>query len=271
MRRDSTPSCGHATRSEDVRNTVLHPPPTHSRRLLVAAALAPLLTHLMALGASVEPGAWLTVAAPVRWSLAPDAVLFTAVFAIVFGPIVGAVVSNAGGRPATLAAAATSFTVVSALLTLAWRFDQTGAVNYALRSHVPLLAVALALSAWGAVCGAWLRNPLDAAGVSLLAALVASGGLLVGGAAVGDLPRPLIAAGLAANPLVAVAIAAHIDIFRTDVLYQISPLAHMQIDYPTWPGTTAAFVAVAAMCWGTLSLAGRRTPRAFHYVKGSHP
>lgn len=245
-----------------MQDTVIHLPRT--RRLLIAAALAPLLTHLLALGASVEPSAWLAVPPSTRWSLAADAVLFTAVFAIVFGPVVGAVVGNAGGRPTTVAFAAMSFTAASALLTLGWRFDQAGAVDYALRSHLPLLAVTLASSAWGVLCGVWFRNPLDAAGVSLLSALLASGGLLVGGAAVGDLPQPLIAAGLAANPLVAVAAAAQIDILRTDVLYQISPLAHMQTRYPTWPGTTAAFVAVAAMCWVTLSLTRRPSPRAFH-------
>jgi hypothetical protein len=233
-------------------------------RLLVAAALAPLFTHLAALGASVEPASWLELPASVRWSLAADGVLFTAAFAIVFWPAVGAVVRHAGGRSSTIAAAATLFAVVSGVLTAGWRVDQGDAVSYALRSHLPMLAVTLALSAWGAVCGAWFRNPLDAAGVSLLAALVASGGLLVGGGAVGDLPRPLIAAGLAASPLVALAAAAQIDILRTDVLYQISPLAHIQTDYPTWPGTTIAFVVAAAACWVTLSFIRTRHPSAFH-------
>jgi hypothetical protein len=243
--------------------------------LLAGAAIAPLITHGASLVVSVDPATWLHLSAPVRWSLAPDALLFTTGCVIVCAPVVGATVTasrranvqNRGGllsAVALLGAAVLMFTVVSALLTLGWRFGQGGTLGYVTRSHVTLAAVALALAAWGALCGAWFRNALDGAGFSLITALLAAGGLLVGGAVVADLPRGLIAAGLAANPLVSVASAADIDIVRSDVLYQISPLAHMQIDYPAWSLATACYLAVACICTLSLTATDRLMSPASH-------
>jgi hypothetical protein len=105
---------------------------------------------------------------------------------------------------------------------------------------------------------------MDAAGVSLLLSLIASGGLLVGGASVGDLPRLVIAAGLVASPLVAMASAAQIDIVRSDLLYQISPLAHIQIDYPTWSLATVCYLAAACVFVLSLTATARRVAPVFH-------
>ena len=79
---------------------------------------------------------------------------------------------------------------------------------------------------------------------------------------VAALPRALIAFALAASPLVAVTTAAQIDIVRSDLLYQISPLAHVQIDYPSWPGAAAGYLAIACVCLLCLTVTRRRVPLA---------
>ena len=220
------------------------------------------------LAVSVEPRVWLSLPDQVRWSLASDALLFTTASAIVCAPVVGAVITSryrhrrADGRalPAVipLAAALTVFTIVSAMLTFAWRFGRGDEVLFVERSHLTLFAAAAALTGIGALSAAWFRHTLDAAGFSLLVALVASVGLLVGGAGVGDLPQLLVTAGLTASPLITMASAAEIDIVRSDLLYQISPLAHMQVYYPTWLTAMACYLAVACACVLTLTAADRR-------------
>ena len=41
--------------------------------------------------------------------------------------------------------------------------------------------------------------------------------------------------------------AASIDIFRMDLLYQLSPLAHRQVDYPSFTAAFGAYVSVAVV------------------------
>ena len=241
--------------------------------LLAGAACVPLIAHVCALAVNFEPSEWLTLTERTRWSLAPDALLFTTICVIVCAPVFGVVIagrrtsSDRGGvfRPAIqIGAAVLVFTVVSAVLTLGWRFGQGDALSVA-RSHATLAAVAAALTTWGALCGAWSRHPLDAAGVSLLTTLLATVGLLVSGTIAGDLPRPFIAAGLTASPLVAVASAGHIDLLHSDLLYQISPLAHIQINYPTWTLAVACYLAVAGVFMLGFTVAtNRRIPMSSH-------
>ena len=230
--------------------------------ICAAAAALPLLCHGAAMFINVEPGSWFTISPAIRWSLAADCMLYTAVCAIVAAPIAGVAVASARRSDerrdrrmadvstgvGTLSIASVLFTVVSAVFSIAWRFGQANALSLVLQSHVTVLSVTVALAAWGALCAAWLHDPLDAAAVSVIVALGAAGGLLVGGAAVADLPPAVLAVGLTANPLVAVASAAHIDIMRMDLLYQISPLAHMQFEYPTWERACAWYLAVAFAC-----------------------
>ena len=240
--------------------------------LLAGAACVPVVASGASLAASVEPRAWLSLSDQVRWSLASDALLFTTASAIVCAPVVGAVIASryrdrrTDGRllPAVipLAAALSVFTIVSAMLTFAWRFGRGDEVLFVERSHLTLFAAAAALAGIGALSSAWFRHTLDAAGFSVLLVIVASVGMLVGGAGVGDLPRPVITAGLAASPLIAMATAAEIDIVRSDLLYQISPLAHMQIDYPTWSLASACYLAVACFCVLFLTADDRRMASA---------
>ena len=116
----------------------------------------------------------------------------------------------------------------------------------ALEAHLTLGAATLALGALGVWCGSAFRDPLDAAASSLAAALVATCGLLCLGSFSADLPTPIVNAALLANPIVAVASAANIDLLRFEFLYQTSPIVHRTFDYPTWYLAVACF-SVAAL------------------------
>jgi hypothetical protein len=113
-------------------------------------------------------------------------------------------------------------------------------------THLTLGAAAIALAMLGAWCGSTLRDPLDAAACSMAVALIATCGLFSIGSLSADLPTPVVNVALLANPIVAVASAANIDLLRFEFLYQISPIAHRRFDYPTW--------YLAAFCFSLVAL-----------------
>jgi hypothetical protein len=203
-----------------------------------------------------------------RQGLAADAVLYTAGCATIAAPVAGVAVAAAkrsllsahDGRLDVrrttwpLIVAALLFAMVSALLTFGWSIGREDATAFVATSHATLIAVALALAAWGAFCGGCFRDPLDAAAVSLIVVLMAAVGLFVAGASVADVPRQLVALALTANPLVVIAAAANIDIVRMDLLYQISPLAHTQVDYPAWHIASVWYLGLAFLCFLGLTL-----------------
>jgi hypothetical protein len=130
----------------------------------------------------------------------------------------------------------------------------SGSLSFIASSHATMAAVAAALAAFGAFCGARFSDPLDAAACSLALVLLAAVGLLVAGAWVALAPGWIVRAGLFASPLVAIASAAGIDLVRMDTLYRISPLAHLHIEYPTWYAACAwhlllTFVSFLALRW----------------------
>ena len=230
------------------------------RPLWLAAAGVPVIAHAASVVVNVEPSSWGAMPPALRHALAPDALLYVAGAALVAAPIAGVSLAarsrlapGAGGSSwrvaALLLGAVLLFTAVSAAVTFGWAAGRHDALVFVVRSHVTLSAVALALAAWGALCGTVFRDPLDAAAVSLGLAILAAVGLLLGGASVADLPRPVVGVALAASPIVAVAAAAHIDIVRMDLLYQISPLAHMQMEYPAWHSASGGYLAVALTCF----------------------
>jgi hypothetical protein len=198
---------------------------------------------------------------PLRLALGADALLYTGAAAIFAAPVAGVAAAmrirstgsvRAGVR--LVFTVATLFVSVSGALTAAWGVAGGEVMPFVARSHATLFAVTLALTSWGALCGLWFRDPLDAAALALLAIIVAAGGLLLGGAAVAELPPRALAAGLLASPLVVLASAANIDIVRVGVLYQISPLAHMQMDYPAWQFACGSYLVLALVCWGSVTL-----------------
>jgi hypothetical protein len=143
-----------------------------------------------------------------------------------------------------LALAAAAFACTSAMGLVAGEASST----VLLGAHLVQGAAALALALGGAVLACWFRHPLDAAGLSVALTGLGSFGLLAGGILVERLPRTLVEWALGASPLVAVATAGRIDVLRTDLVYQISSLAHVQTQLPSWPVVLATYLSIAAAC-----------------------
>ncbi len=196
----------------------------------------------------------------VAWALAAwtrgdaaDTLLHTSWLLVIAAPLAGvARVSNhragATGWPviASLTASVGMAVLASALVTLL----STGgsSLGFVARSHAVMAAVSLALAAFGALMATAFDDELDAAALSLAVSLLAGGGVLFAGAWAGAAPRAVVDTLLAANPFVAMASAANIDVLRLDLFYIISPLAHLGVDYPAWYLTGAGYAAVATLC-----------------------
>jgi hypothetical protein len=127
----------------------------------------------------------------------------------------------------------------------------------AMATHLTLGTAAIALAVFGAWCGATFRDPLDAAACSVAVVLLSTCGLFALGSLSADLPTPLVNAALLANPIVAVASAANIDLLRFEFLYQISPIAHGRFDYPAWYLAAACFSLVSLMAAAGVARARR--------------
>jgi hypothetical protein len=230
---------------------------------VLAAAILPIACWGGALFIGLEPAQWLSPSRDLLRGLSADALLFTAGAVVLTAPLAGVSALAASRRqpPWRLFARLVSILIVfvasSAAITLAVHGGDSGAVAFVVRSHTALAAVTLALAMFGALCGSRFQDELDAALCSLSLAVFAAGGLLVAGASVADMPRGLLNVALVASPLVAITSAAQIDLVRIDVLYQISPLAHLGIDYPVWSVVSVSYLVLAAVCF-----AGVRTGRA---------
>jgi len=127
-------------------------------------------------------------------------------------------------------------------------------------SHVVLWTAAIALSAIGSWCATQFMDPLDAAGCALAATMTPALGVLVAGPMAIQAPTGVINASLVASPVVAIASAADIDLFRTPLLYHLSPLAHTRFDYPSWSAAAAVYVAVALLCSAAIAFRCRPGP-----------
>jgi hypothetical protein len=248
-------------------------------RLLAVAAVLPLLPHGAALLVNVDWREWLGWRSAPQWGIGPDAMLFAAGCVTLAAPVAGVAVASrrvagcwrggAGHVLLRLLPAVIAFSGVSALLTLVWSASRPEVFAYVATTHITLAAVALALAGCGALCGTWFREPLDAAGFSVAIAVAAAAGLLVAGAPVAAIPGPVVEWAMAASPLIAITSAARIDIVRTDVLYQISPLAHQRIDYPTWYAACAWNLALAILCFSVMSKLRIRQPEPLISTKMS--
>jgi hypothetical protein len=111
--------------------------------------------------------------------------------------------------------------------------------------HVTLGAAFLAACALGIGCGQWFDDPLDAAACSLALSACASFGIFVLGPATAGAPAAAIDAALTLSPVSATASAADIDIFRSEPLYRLSPLAHTHLVYPAWTTATLVYIVIA--------------------------
>jgi len=250
-------------------------------RRYVLAALAPIVPWALVLLEKMPAGADAFSRDAYR-AMAVDALLGTAALLVVVAPLAGIVAAHAHrasrlgpgwpwlARGATrMLIAGLLFTGVSAsLMSFAWG-SGTDAVRAIAASHLTLLCAAVALTALGAMVGAWFREQLDAAlacaGVVLPPAL---GILLLGPLFEGASPGALTWA-LLASPVASTATAADIDIFRMDPLYQISPVAHMAAAYPSWQSASQLYLLVALVACGGILIRARVTAPVNPQLKGT--
>jgi hypothetical protein len=197
---------------------------------------------------------------------AADALLYTAALLVVVAPLAG--VACVSRRKVPGAADRRLFGAlgplfgwvlltagVSGLLTgVAMR---PGSLAFAVSSHAAIAVVALALSGVGALLAAWMFEPLDAAGASVVLSVAAGGGVLVAGSLTSSAPAALVRAAVDGSPFVAMLSAANIDVARMDLFYRISPLAHIGVEYPAWSATCAVYGIVAALCFAGVVVRSR--------------
>lgn len=232
--------------------------------LYLAAAVLPLVPAVVSVAAAV--GAPSDVTAPLVRAVTPDALLYSAACVVVAAPIAG--VATASARRSALdttrrlAIATVVFSALSAALTLARLGLDAGALQFVATSHAVLASVTVALAALGAWLGSLFRDPLDAAAVAVSVALTAAFGILVAGAPVGELSPPVLKAALLASPVMTVATAAQVDLVRSDIWYQISPLAHVRLEYPAWSTVCGAYLAAGCAGFFATMWCGRGWGRA---------
>ncbi len=218
---------------------------------------------------------WTGVPRPVVTGVVFDALLANILLLIVAAPIAAVACATRarlrvgtdgaqdphGGRLeflAWIAAFVAGFVLSSAAVSYAGWYAPGEAGRAIVRSHLTLAAAGLALSGIAAWCGVSLRHPLDAVACSLGMSLFATGAILLGGPWLADAPQPFVAAGLLASPLVTTTAAAGLDVLRTDVLYQVSPLAHVRLSYPAWQAAAGMYLLVALAGFGGAARAVRR-------------
>ena len=125
-----------------------------------------------------------------------------------------------------------------------------------LRFHVVLWAAAMAMAALGSACASACREPLDGAACAVGITVIATAGVFVAGPALDNISGHWLDGILLANPLVAAAATADIDVFRMHPIYQLSSIAHRQFDYPAAATTLTTYAVTAAML---LLIAARRS------------
>ena len=158
----------------------------------------------------------------------PNVLLIEAIITIAVAPVIGLAVRSLRVQAALLVV----FTVLSSVI------------------HSPAAGItvgtgAFALAGLGAWCRAVCADRLDGIGVGVLAALSIGFGVFAAGALTADLPTPFLNMLLIANPIVATASAAGVDIFRGAVLYELSPIAHREFQYPEWQSSALIYICVA--------------------------
>jgi hypothetical protein len=181
-----------------------------------------------------------------------DALVLEAVLLTIAAPLAGAAIASTSSEPRSTIwrVTITVCSFIGASLAIALGASGLGALDVAVvvQSRIALAALAMALASLGALCVALLADALDGAAVSLLAALLAAGGLLGAGSASASLPQRAIDAGLLASPLVAATAAARIDVLRSPALYEFSPIAHRRLEYPDWWAVSVCFSMFTVCC-----------------------
>ena len=183
-----------------------------------------------------------------------QALLIEALSTVIVAPVIGVAVRSLRAR----------VVVLGLLLVLSFVAQMVGGglspatFGAFAAAHATIGAAAFALAAIGALCRAACDDALDAIGLTAIVGAVAGFGVFLLGNFATELPTPLLNSALTANPIVATASAANIDIFRGALLYQFSPIAHREFQYPDWQLAAALYSGIAIAA----SLATARACRA---------
>jgi len=244
------------------------PGPRRTRPLFPGAAVLAFAPWLAAFAVSGHSPLAVVRSPGVLGIVATDALVFEAILVTIAVPIAGASIgsSSDGSVRATLRRLLMALSVfIGTSLIIGFGASRAGALDsiVLLQSRAALAATALALASLGALCAAIFVDVLDAAGAAVLAALVAAAGLIAAGPASAYLTERAINAGLLASPLIAATAAARIDLLRSAILYQFSPIAHRRFEYPDWGSVLAWYLLVAGCCLVGMAwkLRGYRPPR----------
>jgi hypothetical protein len=245
-------------------------------RWLVLAGV-PAVVCMVIFAGEAGLGNWTALPQIVRFGAIVDTLLVDTVLALLGASLAGVLAATSplpgpggpartpsrAGRhvTATLMMATFAFVAGSAAVCAAGWGISSESLRAIAASHATLAAGALMLAAFGFWCSTVFQNPLDAVACSAVCGLLVSGGIVAAGPAMTDAPGKIVTAALISSPVVNTAAAAGVDLFRTELLYQISPLAHMTLDYPAWPLAAGLYLLVAAAFFG---FAAARTRRAAH-------
>jgi hypothetical protein len=155
-------------------------------------------------------------------------------------------VSGASAAAWRLAAGAALFAITSAILALT---VFGGRIELVAASHATLWVATVTLTALGAFFASACTDPLDAAAAAVGASVVMAASVFVLGSVIAEAPTGAIDIALLASPIVSIASAANLDIFRSDVLYRLSPIAHISVNYPPWQAAFEWYALVALACF----------------------
>jgi hypothetical protein len=218
---------------------------------------------------------WSGLSPLMRLRLNADALVCQTLFLIVVAPLAGAAIGSTLfsrwvdhesvvhrlTRIVMLVVAGAGVSAAASALAALFVSGTTAGLPLLLASRATLWSAGVAFAAMGAWCASLIPDPLDAAGGSLVLALIVGAGVLVAGDASVHVPTAVIDAALLASPIVSIASAANIDILRSDLLYRLSPLAHIRFDYPTWQAACGVYIAVAFGSFAAMALHTDRTGR----------
>jgi hypothetical protein len=245
---------------------------TLHRGVLLAAMFLPVCATAAALLAAAGGATWLSMPAAMRVAFSQDAILYIAGAALLGAPIAGVSVTRHLHQrrmppvPTSLHAlwilgtTAALYVAVSAVLMLTiFGLGKTAGAERDLlaTSHATLFAVGFALTGLGALSAVLFPDQLDAMAFSVLLVIVLTGALLVTGTVFADMPRGVINAAVVSSPLLTIASAAHIDVARMTVPYQMSPLAHVQVHYLAWYSASALYSVFGLLCFVIVSRTSR--------------
>lgn len=168
-----------------------------------------------------------------------------AIVTVIAAPAAG-VLSACAPRRARLVILATVLLAIAA--SLAWRAagpSPSVPLSTMVRGQLAWTVVFLAVLSSGALAATVLREPLDAVALVTTVWVTAAFGLLAAGPILVDLPTPLLDVAMFASPVIVVLSAGDVDLFRVPAVYQLSPIAHVRFDYPSWLAAALAYLVAA--------------------------